>query len=106
MKPILPIALFGSIISFGVAHAAQDRSPNETRVQAQANELIIRTGETSYRPSGPAPDFATLDINHDGNISETEATGYALLANDFKMADTHRDGKISKSEYQRWAAKP
>lgn len=106
MKPILHIALFGSLISFGAAHAGQDRSPNETRVHTQASELIIRTGETSYRPSGPAPDFAALDTNHDGNIGESEASGYALLANDFKMADRNRDGRISKSEYQRWAAKP
>lgn len=106
MKHAVHIVLLGSIISLGVAHAAQDRRPYDTRIEGQARELIIRTGETAYRPSGPAPDFATLDTNHDGSISATEASGYALLANDFQMADSNRDGRISKREYERWAQRP
>ena len=68
--------------------------------------LTIRSAGTGYTPSGPAPEFAQLDVNGDGFIDSTEAAGYKLLANDFRMADSNRDGRISKREYQHWVNMP
>lgn len=104
MKPCLSVTVLGTLIAFGNVHAAQDPVP--MRHTDRHDNIIIRTGETSYRPSGPAPTFDTLDTNHDGFISEDEARGYALLANDFQMADSNRDRRISRREYERWAARP
>ncbi len=90
-------------LAFATAAAAQ-----ETRVVREGGgELIVRSsGETGYRPSGPAPRFAQLDTDGNGSIDHGEATGYALLANDFIKADANRDGRVSKREYERWAAQP
>jgi len=99
---LLPLATVCSAVAF-----AQDAAPpKETRYPQQGGELIVRWGDTGYRPSGAAPDFAQLDTNGDGSISAEEASGYALLANDFKMADANRDGRVSRREYERWVSHP
>jgi len=97
---VLPLAL----AALACASAA---SAQETRVPREGGDLIVRSsGETGYKPSGPAPAFAQLDADGNGSISHDEATGYALLANDFIKADANRDGRVSKREYERWAAQP
>jgi hypothetical protein len=63
--------------------------------------VTVNSGPAPAKPSGPAPDFATLSGGK-GAITPTEASAYPLLANDFQYADSNRDGKISKAEYQRW----
>lgn len=68
--------------------------------------VTVRSVGTGYQPSGPAPAFSTLDQNGDANLSETEASGYRLLANDFLKADSNGNGSVSKAEYERWAAQP
>lgn len=80
---------------------------NEVRLPRQNGELVVRSsGETGYRPSGPAPAFETLDADGNGSIGESEAAGYPLLANDFIKADGNRDGRVSRREYERWAGQP
>lgn len=52
---------------------------------------------------GTPPAFQSLDANHDGRISESEAQAYPPLDSDF--LDASRGGKsISKAQYQKWVA--
>lgn len=64
-------------------------------------QVTVNSGPAPAKPSGPAPDFATLSGGK-GSITPTQASAFPLLANDFQYADANRDGKISKAEYQRW----
>lgn len=51
---------------------------------------------------GPPPPFATLDTNHDGRISESEAQAYPPLDSDFLYVSGQ--GKtISRAQYEKWA---
>ena len=79
---------------------------SETEYRSADGLLTIRSAGTGYTPSGPAPEFAQLDVNGNGFIDSNEAAGYKLLANDFRLADSNRDGRVSKREYVRWAAMP
>jgi hypothetical protein len=63
--------------------------------------VTVNSSPAPAKPSGPAPDFATLSGGK-GFITATQASAFPLLANDFQYADANRDGKISKAEYQRW----
>jgi hypothetical protein len=67
-------------------------------------QVTVNSSPAPAKPSGPAPDFATLSGGK-GSISATQASAYPLLANDFQFADANRDGKISKAEYQKWLQK-
>lgn len=72
-----------------------------TTMPTAQGQVSVNSGPAPAKPSGPAPDFATLSGGK-GSISATQASAYPLLANDFQYADSNRDGKISKAEYQRW----
>jgi hypothetical protein len=100
-KTLFSLAL-ASLAASSVAAMAQQNS----EYRSNDGLLIIRSGGTAYTPSGPAPDFAQLDSNHDNRIDANEALGYKLLANDFRMADSNHDGSVSKREYERWANMP
>jgi hypothetical protein len=101
MKHVLPV-----LVLCTAAFAQSSPPPQEARYPQHGGDVIIRTGETAYRPSGPAPSFESLDKNGDGRITPEEAAAYPLLANDFQMADSNRDGRISRREYERWVARP
>ena len=45
-----------------------------------------------------APDFDTLDVNHDGYITPEEAKG-TVLEQDFQRFDSNGDGRISREEF-------
>lgn len=50
---------------------------------------------------GPPPSFQSLDTNHDGRISESEAQAYPPLDSDFLHASNQ--GKyITRAQYQKW----
>lgn len=72
-----------------------------TTMPTSQGQVTVNSGPAPAKPSGPAPDFATLSGGK-GSISATQASAFPLLANDFQYADANRDGKISKAEYQRW----
>jgi len=72
-----------------------------TSMPTAQGQVTVNSGPAPAKPSGPAPDFATLSGGK-GSISATQASAFPLLANDFQYADANRDGKISKAEYQRW----
>lgn len=72
-----------------------------TTMPTSQGQVTVNSGPAPAKPSGPAPDFATLSGGK-GSITPTQASAFPLLANDFQYADSNRDGKISKAEYQRW----
>ncbi|MGY3229981.1 hypothetical protein ACVWWJ_001465 [Luteibacter sp. HA06] len=82
------------------APTAEAGSTGTTMPTAQG-QVSVNSGPAPAKPSGPAPDFATLSGGK-GSITATQASAFPLLANDFQYADANRDGKISKAEYQRW----
>ena len=43
--------------------------------------------------------FKSLDTNHDGYISQTEAKADSLLSQDWSRADVNKNGKIEESEF-------
>ena len=47
------------------------------------------------------PDFATLDANGDGSISQDEAREQSLVASRFGELDGDKNGKLSSDEYQK-----
>lgn len=69
-----------------------------------AGQVVVNSSPAPAKPSGPAPDFATLSGGK-GSISPTQASAFPLLANDFQYADANRDGRVSKAEYQKWVTK-
>jgi Ca2+-binding EF-hand superfamily protein len=50
-------------------------------------------------------DFASLDANGDGSVSQDEAKADATLSAKFSELDTNKDGKISSSEYAKMGGK-
>jgi|HubBroStandDraft_4_1064222.scaffolds.fasta_scaffold1068327_1 Ca2+-binding EF-hand superfamily protein len=46
--------------------------------------------------------FSTLDANHDGKISRSEARADPELSADFDMLDSNHDGYLSPEEFQAW----
>jgi len=100
-SPILMSLSLLAAVGCATASAQQTRAPREG-----GNVIVRSSGETGYRPSGPAPAFGQLDADGDRSISADEANGYALLANDFIKADANRDGRVSQREYERWSAQP
>ncbi|HVI54317.1 MAG TPA: EF-hand domain-containing protein [Luteibacter sp.] len=75
-----------------------------TTMPTAQGQVTVNSGPAPAKPSGPAPDFATLSGGK-GYITPTQASAFPLLANDFQYADANRDGKISKAEYQKWVQK-
>jgi Ca2+-binding EF-hand superfamily protein len=47
--------------------------------------------------------FNTLDTNHDGKISRSEARADPELSADFDMLDLNHDGYLSPEEFQAWS---
>ena len=66
------------------------------------DQLTIRSVQDSAAPGGPRPSFDSLDTNHDGVISESEAEAYVPLANDYLHLYRKGSRGISRSEYEHW----
>jgi hypothetical protein len=84
--------------------AAPGAMTGSTAMPTPQGQVTVNSGPAPAKPSGPAPDFATLSGGK-ASVTPDMASAYPLLANDFQYADSNRDGRISKSEYQRWVAK-
>ena len=64
--------------------------------------LTVNAGmPDQVRQYGPPPPFATLDSNHDGRISESEAQAYPPLDSDFLYASGEAR-TISRAQYEKW----
>lgn len=124
LRPLLASAM--ALACFGTAPlaAAQTPPPTPTAEQAPSSAgrfyqgtettatyplpnshggtLTVHAGMPADVPTyGPPPPFETLDANHDGRISEAEASAYPPLDNDFLYA-SHGAQSISRAQYQAW----
>lgn len=52
---------------------------------------------------GPPPSFSSLDTNHNGCISESEAQSYPPLDSDFLFA-SHQGKCVSQAQYKKWVS--
>lgn len=68
----------------------------------QNGTLTVNAGMPGQVQSyGPPPSFKSLDTNHDGRISQSEAQAYPPLDSDFLFASSQ--GKtISRAQYSKW----
>jgi EF hand domain-containing protein len=69
--------------------------------------LLASMGAFAQDPAaagGKGGDFASLDANGDGSVSQDEAKADATLSAKFAELDTDKDGKISSSEYKKMAS--
>ncbi|MBS0381616.1 MAG: hypothetical protein JSR56_04205 [Proteobacteria bacterium] len=68
----------------------------------QDGTLTVNAGMPDHvKDYGPPPPFKTLDVNHDGRISEAEAQAYPPLDSDFLYASNN--GKfITRAQYEKW----
>jgi len=98
------ILAFALPLAFALASAVQAQSDGAQRTELQTRDgtVEVRWGRTDVPTPGPKPPFAELDRDHNGRIDESEALGWAGLANDFILADRDRNGSISPREYQHW----
>jgi hypothetical protein len=80
---------------------AQVTSEAQT-VNATDNQVIVRSVQTASPQNGPKPSFDSLDTNHDGFISESEAEAYPLLANDYLHVARRGSRGVTRAEYDRW----
>lgn len=68
----------------------------------QNGTLTVNAGmPAQVRSYGPPPPFQTLDSNHDGHVSQAEASAYPPLDSDFLFASGQRQ-TISRSQYEKW----
>ena len=64
--------------------------------------LTVNSGmSANVQNYGPPPSFKSLDVNHDGRISESEAQAYPPLDSDFLYA-SGQARTISRAQYQKW----
>ena len=53
-------------------------------------------------PPAPVPDFASIDANKDGKISQSEVDANASLKSEFAALDADRDTYLTPSEYSKY----
>lgn len=91
------------LVGLGLVGAAHAQDSVTHFVAPDGTRVTLRTSQPPPDHYGPAPDFARLDVDHDGFISRTEAEAYPPLANDFDYI-AHHAQRITKAQYERWNA--
>ncbi|MBA2237601.1 MAG: hypothetical protein H0W24_02710 [Lysobacter sp.] len=98
---ILPLALALSLALFATAC---DRDADETVVADPAvitEPAVVEPApapEPAATPLDSGMDFATMDTNADGGVSQDELGDTEMLYVHFTVADTDGDGKLSTEE--------
>ena len=67
-------------------------------VYAQAAAPVAPADESVRAPS----DFASIDRNKDGKVSQAEAQSNTDLQSTFSMLDADRDSYLSATEFSKW----
>ncbi|MGH8126646.1 MAG: hypothetical protein ACREPK_12455 [Rhodanobacteraceae bacterium] len=88
------------------AHSTQFEQGTESSVtfpmQSGDGTVTVHAGmPAEVRQYGTPPAFATLDTNHDGRLSETEAQAYPPLDSGFLYA-SGGGTSISRTQYANW----
>lgn len=88
---IIPAAVV-LLCSSGLAMAEERMEP--------ANPSAIPQESTMPEGSATAlPEFGKLDVDRNGAISTSEATGVPTLVDQFSKADANADGALTQEEY-------
>jgi hypothetical protein len=95
-------AIAAATLLFTLQAHGQETSASSATYETPEGQLTVHSGQPGPRTYAPPPPFAQLSGGK-AYISEADAEGYDLLANDFIHADDNRDGRISQAEYERWA---
>jgi hypothetical protein len=91
-----------TLLLFALEAPAQETDASSATYDTPEGQLTVHSGQPGPRTYAAPPPFAQLSGGK-AYISEADAQGYDLLANDFIHADGNRDGRISQNEYERWA---
>jgi hypothetical protein len=76
--------------------------------------LAVILASTAFAGTDPAgskmtdqalPSFTTLDANHDGSVSKTEAQGSSAVIAQWSKLDVDKNGSLSSAEYSAAAGK-
>jgi hypothetical protein len=83
-----------------------DQTPADTQAPSDTAQMPTDTTQRPAETTMPAgdtqwPDFATLDTNGDGALSQDEARSQSLLASRFGEIDGDKNGKLSADEYKK-----
>lgn len=97
---ILTCVAAAALCSFAV-QAQQTTDRQTANYETPEGQLTVHSGQPGPRTYASPPPFAQLSGGK-GYISQSDAQGYDLLANDFIHADDNRDGRISQAEYDHW----
>ena len=101
MRNLLSVLALTSALVAPVAFAADQQpaqppsgqydrtTPQKDQQKEQADEKVA------------SADFAALDKNKDGKITEDELPADSPVATHFAMLDTDKDGALSKSEFRK-----
>ncbi len=79
----IKIAALATLLASAAAFAQQERMSQQDETQKR----------------GAVPEFRTLDINGDGQVSEQEAQANATVWEKFAQLDTDKNGSLSAREY-------
>lgn len=89
---------------------------NSTRITATLISLAFAGAVVAQAPATGTPspgadragaahgNFATVDMNQDGRISQAEARSHAELQAAFPQLDQNRDNYLSQAEFAKWKA--
>ncbi|HJT97817.1 MAG TPA: hypothetical protein VJ696_05835 [Rhodanobacteraceae bacterium] len=105
MQTRILIGIAAALFCSTALNAQQVTERTTTNYETPDGQLTVHSGQPGPRSYAPPPPFADLSGGK-AFISESDAQGYDLLANDFIHADGNRDGRISQAEYERWSRSP
>jgi hypothetical protein len=109
----MPLALAQETTDSSAAAQTQTTDPQtQSATDATSTDATSATGATTQSPQtgaasaqGGKQDWASLDMDADGNISKEESSANAGLAQIFDKADADADGKLTAEEYNTYVSK-
>jgi len=107
MKILSKSAIVLSALGFATASAfaqapTTPKQPGMNSTSPQGQTMSpgpAPSGATGGSASSMKPTFESLDKDHDGSISRSEAAGSADLVKSFATLDKNRDGKLDRTEF-------
>jgi hypothetical protein len=86
----------------GQFHQGTQSSASYPLPDSHGGTLTVNSGmPANVQNYGPPPSFKSLDVNHDGRISESEAQAYPPLDSDFLYASGETKF-ITRAQYKKW----
>lgn len=79
--------------------AANQPTPTTMPATPRSNMMPPAAARPGMRPTQMPPDFATLDRNGVGHVTQKDVTNDAWLNRNFATCDTDHDDQVSRTEY-------